>query len=196
MLLPCILKALRKTLRNFENQVLNLTVVADAAMISLPNVASLVANNLSYIVGARVTNLKGDQIKEISNQLNAVDGASMRIETERGLLVCDFSLKRYQKDKREMEKQIAKAEKLLEKKADIKRTKFLTNKEKKKTEQRLNISLIEKTKLLLGIKGYYTNLSTESNKTLIENALEQAYNNPRHQRYNDNFTIYDLPCGD
>ena len=158
------------TICKFRNtyQVLNLTVVADAAMISLPNVASLVANNLSYIVGARVTNLKGDQIKEISNQLNAVDGASMRIETERGLLVCDFSLKRYQKDKREMEKQIAKAEKLLEKKADIKRTKFLTNKEKKKTEQRLNISLIEKTKLLLGIKGYYTNLSTESNKTIID----------------------------
>jgi len=146
----------------------NITVVADAAMISLENVRLLIKENLSYIVGARVTNLKGDQIKEISNQLNAVDGASMRIETERGLLVCDFSLKRYQKDKREMEKQIAKAEKLLEKKADIKRTKFLTNKEKKKTEQRLNISLIEKTKLLLGIKGYYTNLSTESNKTIID----------------------------
>ena len=149
-------------------KVLNLTVVADAAMISLPNVQSLAANNLSYIVGARVASLKGDQIKEISSQLHMVDEASMRIETERGLLVCDFSLKRYQKDKREMEKQIAKAEKLLEKKEDIKRVKFLISKEKKKTEQMLNTSLIEKTKLLLGIKGYYTNLSHESNKTIID----------------------------
>jgi transposase len=149
-------------------KVLNLTVVADAAMISLPNVQSLVANNLSYIVGARVANLKGDQIKEISSRLHMADEASIRITTERGLLVCDFSAKRYQKDKREMEKQIAKAEKLLEKKEDIKRAKFLTNKEKKKTEQMLNTNLIEKTKLLLGIKGYYTNLSNESNKTIID----------------------------
>jgi len=149
-------------------KVLNLTVVADAAMMSLPNVQSLIENNLSYIVGARVANLKQDQIKEISNQLSIVDGASTRIKTDRGLLVCDFSLKRYQKDKREMERQIARAEKLLEKKEGIKRTKFLTNREKKKTEQILNISLIKKTKLLLGIKGYYTNLSHESNKTIID----------------------------
>src|SRR3989338_5271987 len=100
------------------HKVVTLTVVADAAMISLENVQELAANNLSYIVGARVASLKGDQIKEISDQLHMVDEASMRITTERGLLVCDFSLKRYQKDKREMEKQIAKAEKLLEKKED------------------------------------------------------------------------------
>ncbi len=30
----------------------------------------------------------------------------------------------------------------------------------------------------------------KSNKTLIENALEQSYNNPRHQRYNGNFYSY------
>lgn len=149
-------------------KVLNFTVVADAAMISLPNIQGLVTNNLSYIVGARIANLKRDQIKEISSQLHAVDGSSVRITTERGLLVCDFSTKRYQKDKREMEKQIAKAEKLLEKKEGAKRVKFLTNKEKKKTEQILNTSLIERTKLLLGIKGYYTNLSYETNKTIID----------------------------
>lgn len=149
-------------------KVLNLTVVADAAMISLPNVQSLVANNLSYIVGARVANLKSDQIREISSLLHIVDGASTRIETERGLLVCDFSFKRYQKDKREMEKQIVRAKKLLEKKEGIRRTKFLTNRDKKKPEQILNTELIEKTKLLLGIKGYYTNHSAESNKTIID----------------------------
>lgn len=161
-------------------KVLNLTVVADAAMISLPNVQSLVKNNLSYIVGARVANLKHNQIKEISHQLSAVDGASTRIETERGLLVCDFSLKRYQKDKREMEKQIAKAEKLIAQKDGTKRTKFLTNKDRKKTEQILNTSLIGKTKLLLGVKGYYTNLPAESNKTIIDHYhnlwhVEQAF---------------------
>jgi transposase len=158
------------TICKFRNtyKILNLIVVADSAMISLPNVESLMANNLSYIVGARVANLRSDQIKDISSQLNTVDGASTRIMTPRGLLVCDFSAKRYQKDKREMEKQIAKAEKILNQKEGIKRVKFLANKQNRKTEQILNTSLIEKTKLLLGIKGYYTNLVAESNQTIID----------------------------
>lgn len=147
------------------HKVKNLTVVADAAMISLHNVENLVENNLSYIVGARMANLKLEQIKEINKQLDHEDLASMRIETERGLMVCDFSLKRYQKDKREMEKQIAKAEKLLDAKEGLKRTKFIKN--LGKTKQQLNTTLIEKAKLLLGIKGYYTNLASIPNKTII-----------------------------
>lgn len=155
-----------------------LTVVADAAMISLENVQLLMKESLSYIVGARMANLKPGQVKEIGIELTGQtqelqelvkkDGASMRIETERGLLVCDFSLKRYQKDKREMEKQIIKAETLLEKKEGMKRTKFLMSKDKKKTKQILNTGLIEKTKLLLGVKGYYTNLVEETNKIIID----------------------------
>ncbi len=144
----------------------NLTVVADAAMISFPNVQSLITNNLSYIVGARTANLKLDQIKTISEKLNQTDGASTRIETERGLLLCDFSLKRYQKDKREMDKQIAKAERLLQENDVFKRTKFI--KTESKTKQSLNENLIEKTKLLLGIKGYYTNLVSETDETIIK----------------------------
>lgn len=167
-----------------------LTIVADAAMISFDNVERLKENNLSYIVGARIANLKQNQIKEIHTSLigNAKGGeelakrdkVSTRIETERGILVCDFSVKRYQKDKREMEKQIAKAETLLIKKEGIKRTKFLKNKEDKKTEQILNSELIEKTKLLLGIKGYYTNLILEKDETIIHHYhnlwhVEQAF---------------------
>ena len=146
-------------------KVLNLTVVADAAMISLSNVQSLVENNLSYIVGARMANLKRDQILEISQKLNTVDGNSTRIETERGLLVCDFSLLRYKQDKREMEKQIIKAHKLIVEKEGFRRTKFIKN--IGKTKQILNNDLIEKTKLLLGIKGYYTNLVANTNEAII-----------------------------
>ncbi len=155
-----------------------LTIVADAAMISFDNVEKLKEHKLSYIVGARIANLKLDQMKTINTELTGEiqdmvelakrDRFSTRIQTERGLLVCDFSLKRYRKDKREMEKQIAKAEKLIAEKEGVKRTKFLISKDKKKTEQFLNRELIEKTKLLLGIKGYYTNLIDESDKTIID----------------------------
>jgi len=158
-------------------KVRSLTVVADAAMISFDNVQQLVKKNLSYIVGARLANLTLSEMKHIhavligqrqsEEELQKIDGAAMRMETERGLLICDFSFKRRQKDTWDMEKQIAKAEKLLREKEGLKRTKFLMNKDKKKTEQILNIDLIEKTQLLLGIKGYYANLVHETNETII-----------------------------
>jgi len=145
----------------------NLIVVADAAMISFDNVEKLKENKLSYIVGGRIANLKRNQMEEISKNLDGSDGNATRIETERGLLICDFSVKRYKKDKWEMEKQIEKAKKLLKKNEGIKRAKFLMNRDKEKTEQILNTELIEKTKLLLGIKGYYTNLIDEPSETII-----------------------------
>jgi transposase len=150
---------------NKEYEVENLTVVADAAMLSLSNVQSLLVNNLSYIVGARVGNLKLEQIKEISKELSGVDGRSIRIETERGLLLCDYSLKRYQKDKREMENQIQRASYLINQPSKNKKSKFL--KSIGKNSYVLNTKLIEKTKLLLGIRGYYTNLIEHANESII-----------------------------
>lgn len=157
------------TITKFRNtyDIKNLTVVADAAMISFDNVEKLKENRLSYIVGARIANLKRNQMEEISKNLGSVDASTTRIETERGLLICDFSLTRYKKDKWEMEKQIAKAENLLKENKGIKRTKFLITPDRKKVEQILNTELIEKTKLLLGMKGYYTNLTGETNETII-----------------------------
>ena len=159
------------------HKVKTLTVVSDAAMISLPNVEKLKENNLSYIVGARVANLTHEEIIQINTELidqkqdeqelKKLDGASMRIETDKGMLVCDFSFKRYRKDKREMEKQIEKAKRLLKEDKGTKRTKFLKNKEKRKPKQILNTKLIKKTTLLLGIKGYYTNLTDTDDNTII-----------------------------
>ena len=62
-------------------------------MISLPNMQSLIENNLSYIVGARMANLKLDQIRKISHKLNQTDNETCRIETERGLLFGSLTLK-------------------------------------------------------------------------------------------------------
>lgn len=168
------------TITKFKNTygIKNLTVVADAAMISYPNVQSLIANNLSYIVGGRMASLKQEEIKEISQKLSPKeedlkklkekDGLSTRIETDRGTLICDFSFKRYLKDKREMDKQITKAKRLLEENEGAKRIKFIKNKDDDKTEQVLNTDLIEKTKMLLGIKGYYTNLTDETDKAIVD----------------------------
>lgn len=168
------------TITKFKDvyEVGSITVVADAAMISLSNVQSLVENNISYIVGARVGNLKDEQIKEISKELGGVDGRAMRIQTERGLLVCDYSLKRYRKDKREMEDQIQKATHLIGQPSKNRRSKFI--KSTGKTSYVLNTELIEKTKLILGIRGYYTNLNEQTNESIIAHYhnlwhVEQAF---------------------
>lgn len=156
-----------------------LTVVADAAMISLENIKALESNNLQYIVGARIGNLPLSLISDISRKLNQIDRKSLRARTKHGTLVCDFSLRRYTKDRREMERQIKKAETLLKNPSAIKRAKFLQNKSKANFE--FNTELLKKSRLLLGIKGYYTNLSSEiDNDTIISNYhslwhVEQAF---------------------
>jgi len=62
-----------------------------------------------------------------------------------------------------MEKQINKAKLALENRQAIKRHKFLTTGQ---TEAVLNQILIDKTKLQLGIKGYYTNLSLKNEEII------------------------------
>lgn len=133
------------------------TIVADAAMLSLTNLQELKKQNLSYIVGARVANLSLVVIEQISASLNQEDGKTMRLSTEHGDLVCAFSALRFRKDKMEMEKQIKKAEALIVS-GGGKRAKFVTAAE---SRYELNTPLVDKTKKLLGIKGYYTNIPRE-----------------------------------
>lgn len=164
-----------------------LTVVADAAMISLDNIEKLQEHRLSYIVGARTTNLKLSQMKEISaeligkirtdEELEKKDGGTYRITTERGLLLCGFSFKRYRKDRRDMEKQIIRASSLVAKNTDRKRTKFLKLKKSKKEKvYTLNTELIERAKLMIGIKGYYTNLFKKDNTLTDQDVIDHYHN--------------------
>lgn len=155
-----------------------LTVVADAAMISGDNVKALEKNNLNYIVGARMGNISPKLISEVSRKIGGKDKATMRIKTDLGSLICDFSQKRYAKDKREMEKQVEKAEKLVSDSAKAKRTKFVKS---GAMAYELNKELLEKARLLLGIKGYYANLGSDiKNQTVIDHYhslwhVEQAF---------------------
>lgn len=143
-------------------------IVADAAMISRQNVQDLLEKGFSYIVGARMANCSSTFVQEVSKEISGLDGATVRKETDRGTLICAFSQKRYRKDKTDMEKQEAKARILVEKGEPGKRAKFVKKSQKEGYE--FDDSLFEKAKNLLGIKGYYTNISEEtmSNETIIE----------------------------
>jgi transposase len=155
------------------------TIVADAAMISTENINELISNDLNYIVGARLGNLSSDLIKEIDHHLLREDGKNIRIKTDKGYLICSYSIVRYRKDKHEMEKQVAKAEAIVKAPSKSKKIKFTKAKDEQIT---LNEALIEKNKKLLGIKGYYTNLEEAkvSNVSIIERyhelyKIEQAF---------------------
>jgi len=145
------------------------TVVADAAMLSHTNITELTSRKLSYVVGARLANCSPKIIKEVSTALASKDGQTVRLATKHGDLIVSFSAKRFRKNKADMEKQIAKGKLLVERKEPGRRAKFV-KRAGKSDAYVLNKELIEKTKLLLGVKGYYTNIPQEklSNREVID----------------------------
>lgn len=162
-----------------KHSVKSFTVVADAAMISKTNIEELLLNDINYIVGARLGNLSSKLLEQIDNTINREDGKNIRIKADHGYLICSYSSVRYRKDKYEMEKQIEKAKAVINKPSKNRKLKF-TKASGEKLE--LNQTLIEKTKKLLGIKGYYTNLDEKAvnNQTIIEHyhqlyKIEQAF---------------------
>ncbi len=167
-----------------KHAVKEFTVVADAAMISNTNIQELLANKINYIVGARLGNLSGNLIEQIHRRITRTDGDSIRITTDNGYLICAYSSVRYRKDKYEMEKQLEKAQTIIETPSKGKRVKFIKTQGERPV---LNQALIEKSKKLLGIKGYYTNLGEEvaSNQTIIDRyhelyKVEQAFRISKH----------------
>jgi transposase len=173
-------------IQNFKKKynIKNLTVIADAAMISADNIDKLKAAKIDYIVGARLGNLQSNILSSIDKQLPRTDSANIRLKTELGYLICDFSKKRFAKDKFEMERQIVKAKEILQNPGKTKRVKFIKTTEAK---NQLNTELINKAKTLLGIKGYYTNLDkkTISNELIIERyhelyKVEKAFRISKH----------------
>jgi transposase len=143
-------------------------IVADAAMLDEERLAELRDKKISYIVGARLANANIRLIKQIYTTLNTDNGATVRLQTQHGELICDFSIKRYKKELNELNKLIQKAEELVAKQSLGNKAKFVKRVSKEKIE--LNTALIEKRKLLLGIKGYCTDLPEEqlSNKDVID----------------------------
>jgi hypothetical protein len=71
-------------------------------------------------------------------------------------VIYQYREKRAKLDMRNIEKQIAKAEKIINGKIAVQKAKFLSVKTK---EKKLNQTLLDKAKALVGVKGYVTNLN-------------------------------------
>jgi hypothetical protein len=130
------------------------TVVADATMLSSSNLEALTAAGYTYVVGSRLYKVPYD-IAEYQKSAEMVDQQIM-VEQKAGYrVIYQYRARRAALDLRNIEKQIAKARKVLQGQIPVKKMKFLSVTARNK---QLNQKLIDKAKTLAGIKGYVTNL--------------------------------------
>jgi transposase len=99
-----VIKKLKK-----QYKIKKLTIVADAAMLSAENMDAIRKTGLSYIVGARMGSMKAAFLDEVSAKLQKTEKKYVRVQTDLGTLICDYSEKRAAKDRSDRKKQIAKA---------------------------------------------------------------------------------------
>jgi len=149
-------KTILPVIKTFQDQhrLSKVTVVADAAMLSSSNLEALTEAGYTYIVGSRLYKVPYD-IAEYQKSAEMVDQQIMVEQKDGYRVVYQYRAKRAALDLRNIEKQIAKARKVLSGQISVKKMKFLSVTARSK---QLNQKLIDKARTLAGIKGYVTNL--------------------------------------
>lgn len=151
----------------------DLTVVADAGMLSTDNITYLESANLNYIVGARIKNLSQDLRNRILSQ-DYQKTTIQNIELEANRLLVEFSPKRAKKDKSSREKIIQKLEqKIITKKKLITKHKYLLCQKQTKVIG-INWTKIQEEEKFDGLKGYLTNIG--NNKIKPRDVIDQYHN--------------------
>lgn len=141
----------------------DITVVADAAMLSNKNLEALTQSHYTYIVGSRLHKIPYD-IAEYQKTQELVDNQIITTRLKEGQrIIYQYRTKRAELDRRNIEKQIAKAERIITGKAPVHKSKFLSLKAK---DKQLNRELIDKAQALVGIKGYVTNLDVSDEQVI------------------------------
>lgn len=151
----------------------NITITADAGMLSSKNLVELEQAGLSFIVGSRIakTPYQIKEFKKSQPEESLFDGQifemtqSFGYRTEEKVkrrVIYQYKHKRAQLDLSNIDKQVAKAKRIMAGQAPLKKAIFLTLTQTRPT---LNQSLIEEHRLKAGIKGYVTNLPLPNSKT-------------------------------
>jgi len=141
----------------------DITVVADASMLSSKNLEALTQSGYTYIVGSRLHKIPYD-IAEYQKTRELTDAQIITTPLKGNQrIIYQYREKRAQLDMRNLEKQITKAEKIVSGNIPVRRVRFLSIKAK---EKKLNQTLIDKAKALVGIKGYVTNLDIPDDQVI------------------------------
>lgn len=164
--------SVEKLIKKYEFK--NLTVVADAGMLSEDNLSYLEAKKINYIVGARLKNTKEETVKQIIYHNYKIESIQ-EIELDNQRLIIEYSEYRAKKDMKNREKIIDKLKyKLKTGKPVIHKNKFLLSKNQNKITE-LDKEKIEDDKQFDGLKGYITNSSNRSNFKEIINQYHNLW---------------------
>ena len=137
-----------------QHGLFDITVVADAGMLSTKNLQALATAGYHYIVGSRLHKIPYD-IAKYQKTKELTDNQIITTQLDGQRVIYQYRAKRAALDLRNIKKQIDKAKKIVSGKTAAKKAKFLTVTTKNK---QLNQVLIDKAYALAGIKGYVTNL--------------------------------------
>ena len=142
-----------------KHQISELTIVADAGMLSLQNLQKLKDLQVHYIVGARIKNLAKNPSQLIFNHDFSVKEIFETNVSEYGRLIVEYSASRATKNKRDREKSVAKITLDLQShKPMLRKRKYLTVLNINNSDIVLNQAQIDQDTKFDGLKGYYTNL--------------------------------------
>lgn len=150
----------------------NLTVVADAGMLSEDNLAYLETKKINYIVGARLKNTKEEIVKKIIDHNYKIKSIN-EIELDAQRLIVEYSEDQAKKDAKNREKIIDKLKRKLETgKPVIHKNKFLAWKNNDKITS-IDDKKIEEDKQFDGLKGYIAN---KGNRSSFKEIIDQYHN--------------------
>lgn len=152
-----VLEAFRK-----EHNLDTITVVADAAMLSLKNLEALSVAGYHYVVASRLSKVPYD-IAEHQKTQALFDNQIIVTQKDSYKIIYQYKEKRATLDIKNIEDQLAKAKKIVNGQTPVKRNRFLSLKLR---EKKLNQALIDKAYALAGIKGYVTDLDLNPEKVI------------------------------
>ena len=157
-------KTLLPVIEAFQTQhkLSNVTIVADAAMLSTSNLKALTNAGYTYIVGSRLHKVPY-AIAKFQKNGDLSDQQIVTIQQDDCRIIYQYRAKRAALDLRNIEKQISKAMKAINGQIPATRLKFVNVTPKSK---QLNQKLIDKARALAGIKGYVTNLDIPDDEVI------------------------------
>lgn len=149
----------------------DLTVVADAGMLSAGNLQALTEAGYHFIVGSRLQKIPYC-VSDYQKEGVLSDGQIIIAPRPDGSrIIYQYKEKRAAMDRRNIQKQITKAGRVVSGQSPARHAKFLSFQAK---EKHLNQDLINKAYALAGIKGYITNLNRPDDQ--IINYYHQLFN--------------------
>lgn len=145
-----------------EHNLDSVTVVADAAMLSLKNLEALTLAGFTYIVGSRLSKIPYDLAQYQKHQV-LTDNQIIVAKQEDRRIIYQYRAKRATLDIKNIGEGVAKAKRIILGQAPVKKNRFLNLKAQQRV---LNQTLINKAYALAGIKGYVTNLDVPDQQAI------------------------------